>query len=151
MSACRFLVPRGLLFSGVLAALVTAGCGPHSFRLTETVTLRAQDGQFARLRVNNRVGEVRVVGDPSAKEVVAEVTKIGRGVSPGEAAKALREIEVSLAPEKGSEGRLEAAATHPRHSGLRSWGADWHITAPPELALAVTTGVGDIGAGAIWR
>ena len=139
-----FLYLYGLWVAGLAAAGLMAGCGPHSFRVTETVRLTAGADQLSRLQVKNQVGDVRIVGDPSAKEVVAEVTKIGKGINPAEAARALDEIELSLSPKSSSGGDLQAVATHPRQSGVHSWEVDWHITAPPGLALAVATGVGDV-------
>jgi hypothetical protein len=106
--------------------------------------MAAEAGAVTALELVNRVGDVSVVGDSSVTRVVAKVTKVGKGVSPAEAEKALAEIEVSLGPEEGSPGTLLAKVDHPRSSSLRSWEVTWEITAPPQLNLKLRAGVGDV-------
>ncbi|UCG32653.1 MAG: DUF4097 family beta strand repeat protein [Phycisphaerales bacterium] len=141
---------RGALRGGCAVAYLAlgsvvgvAGCGAHSFRATEILVLTASADEVDRLDLDNRVGDIRVVGDPLANTITARVTKIGRGISPAEAQAALTEINVFL--QEGAEG-LEAGVKHPHHSTVRSWEIQWDITAPPKLALELRSNVGEIAA-----
>lgn len=126
------------------ALVLLVGCGtPYS--VTETATLRSASGAAStieRLIVANKVGEVSIIGDSAVTEVSAEVVKIGRGSTPGEAAKALAEIQLTLQP--GKNGALEARTEHPGGNSIRQYEVKWRIKAPPSVAVDVRNLVGDV-------
>ena len=132
--------------AGALLAAMGTGCGSASkpFHLSETTTLRADADDLDRFELRGRVGDITVIGDPEATQVVAEVTKVGRGTTIAEAQTALEEIEVSLTSRDGVNDVIKAEVHHPRTSYTRAWEVDWKVTAPPDIALKLRAGVGDL-------
>ncbi|MCK4658631.1 MAG: hypothetical protein KAV82_03830 [Phycisphaerae bacterium] len=137
----------GAMACGLLACglgLTTAGCGTP-FRSEENLTLTTPV-PARKLVVHNRFGDVVVQADPAADAVRAEITKTGRGATVGAARAALTQIEVSLAPKEGEPGTVIASTRHPGGNNLRSYAVEWHIVAPPDLLLEVSSGFGDVEA-----
>ena len=132
--------------AGTLLAAMGTGCGLTSkpFHLSETTTLRADADDLDRFELRGRVGDITVIGDPEATQVVAEITKVGRGTTIAEAQTALEEIEVSLTSRDGVKDVIKAEVHHPRSSYTRAWKVDWKVTAPPDIALKLRAGVGDL-------
>jgi hypothetical protein len=125
-------------------AILATGCG-KPFRATERVTLTA-DMPGTLLKVRSPMGDIDVHAQQDIAQVTAEAHKIGRGTSPAEAAKALGDIQVELAPDPDDPAVLVARASFPKHSVTRSYSVDWTVTAPPGAALDVKTAFGDVEA-----
>ena len=102
---------RMMVLGAALGALGT-GCmmAPKPFRVTDTTTLRVDADGLSRFELSGRVGDIEVTGDAEATEVVAEVTKIGKGTTIAQAQEALEEIEVTLASVNGVEKTVRAAS-----------------------------------------
>jgi hypothetical protein len=132
--------------SGALLSAMGTGCGSASkpFHVSDMTTLRADADDLDRFELRSRVGNITVIGDPEATEVVAEVTKVGRGTTIAEAQTALEEIEVSLSSHDGVHDVIKAEVHHPRNSYTRGWEVKWKVTAPPDIALKLRVGVGNL-------
>ena len=137
-------VKRAARVAGVagLLCVILTGCGTP-FRATEQSILTAAT-PAARLVVTGNIGNVIIQADPAATEVTAKVRRIGKGSSATEAAKALAELEATLAPEPNEEGVLLASMKHPLPTTTRQYEVSWWLTCPPDVAVEVHTEIGDV-------
>ena len=106
-----------------LASGFLAGCGTpfqSRERLVLTTPLPAE-----KLVAINHVGDVTITADPQAREIRAEVVKIGKGSTQAEADKALRQIGVSLGPRPTGSTTVQAVAEHPQLHGFRGYEVRW--------------------------
>jgi hypothetical protein len=125
-----------------ITLLLAVGCGtPFSQR--ETVTLAA-DSAPEKFVVQNRVGDVTIKIDPTAKGVSASVVKTGKGSSVHEARRALEDIRVSLLKSEDHPGVVEASVEHPKGNAFRQYQVSWLITMPASRNVVVKNGVGDV-------
>lgn len=137
---------------GVLAAallLPLGACSSYSYseseQVTEVVTFK-EAGAFSRLIVDTKVGDISVVGDDSATNITAEITKVGKGSSPVAAQESLDAIEIILAPLADDPSAFLCTSDFPKHWSGHSYKVEWRITAPSVLALDLVGDVGDIDA-----
>jgi len=128
----------------LLVAILSPTACSRSFHRVEQVTF-AVSAPAGKLTVRNVVGDVTVVADPAATEIRAEVTKTGRGTTPGEAKRALGQINVELSS-SGGDDAVVAVADHPRGTATREYEVEWHLTAPPGVAVEVHDKFGDVEA-----
>lgn len=139
----------GCSLAGASLALA-GGCFSSSPRFkSEADQFLTTPATASSLRIDNDVGNIKVVAVSGATEVRAEVLKRGKGRTPVEADEALAEIIVTLAPDPNAPGTILGTVDHPRRRS--SWGnnpkqyeVEWRITAPPGMALDVRNDVGRI-------
>ncbi|MCZ6654446.1 MAG: hypothetical protein O7D91_15635 [Planctomycetota bacterium] len=134
--------------TGVIC-LVASGCGTP-FQAREKISLTAPL-PAQRLLVRTDFGDITVRSDANATEIRAEATLIGKGVTPVEAKKALREIKATLAADEGDSGIVRAEAEHPKGRFTRSYEVRWHVIAPPNIFVDARTSFGDIDVGRFER
>lgn len=134
------LASAGIVQSG---CIIVAGGRDHDHEMSREISFD-QPLSASALRVRNPVGEVTVVADPSATGVTARATLIGRGSSEENAIRALEEIAARFEPAGDDALTAEAWAEWPSASRHRSYVVEWVLTAPPELAVRVSTDVGAI-------
>jgi hypothetical protein len=144
----RMLRPASLAVLAPLLAIAGGCTKPH--RAHDHISLTS-DAPGERLLVKNHVGDVRIIADPSATTIRAEITRVGRGTSPAEAQRAREEITVDLAASKDEPGAVLARARHPHSGHTRDYEVDWRITAPPNIAVRVVCDIGDVTVKSIAR
>lgn len=128
-----------------LAALLSmGGCvfGPR-VKSIQTETLYT-DAQVSVLYVQNDVGDITIIADPSATVLRAEITKIGKGRTQAQADEALSELEITFGPRAGEEGVIEASVWHPKQRNGKQYAVDWIITTPANVSLELFNDVGEI-------
>lgn len=131
-----------------LACLPLGGCvfvagGGHKHESRDQMTL-TEAGGARKLILRNHVGDVFITAEPTATEITATATMIGRGKTPEAAEEALEEIVVTLDPSKSDSTIIEAIADHPSGSNRKNYVVEWRITAPSALEIEVRNEVGDI-------
>ncbi|MCH8913489.1 MAG: hypothetical protein IIA33_07985 [Planctomycetes bacterium] len=104
-----------------------------------------------KLLVRTDFGDITVRSDANATEIRAEATLIGKGATPAEAKKALREIKATLATDHRNSGIVRAEAEHPKGKLTRSYEVRWHVIAPPNIFVDARTSFGDIDVGRFDR
>ena len=143
----RELWTRSLgVFSLVVATAALNGC---VFSIGPRVNAKADDNFFvprsgSMLIVENNVGEIEVIADPSATELRAEVTRIGKGRTIKAAHEALDAIDVVFRPRPSNPDVFEAVVHHPKPRRGKQYKVNWAIWAPPDMAVEITNDVGDI-------
>ena len=133
---------------GVLCVVVS-GCGTP-FQAREQISLTAPL-PAQRLLVRTDFGDITVRSDANATEIRAEATLIGKGATPAEAKKALREIKATLAADESSSGIVRAEAEHPDGGLIRAYEVRWHVIAPPNIFVDARTSFGDVDVGRFER
>ncbi len=132
----------------LLFVSLVAGCGtPFSAR--DHITLTAPR-PASMLVVDNGVGDIVIRAGDSGGEVRAEVVRVGKGASIGQAEEALQDIKVALEAKSGEAGTLLARAEHPAHALGKNYEAQWTIVAPPDVPLTIENSVGDIKVDGFW-
>lgn len=140
----------GPITGAIFASLMMTGCAvgaggceeaKYSSKSTKTLTAAAESS----LRIENMVGDVKVVADPSATGVTMELTLIGKGTTQAKADEALREIVLDLNDPAGDTG-VTASAKHPSNGGWngKNWEVKWVVTAPPSVKIDVDDDVGSV-------
>ncbi len=135
----------GALFAALLAGCASAG-GCNSARFTSERSTRLTAAAESSLRIENQVGDVRVVADPTASEVTMELTLIGKGSTQARAEEALAEITYAVQDPAGDTG-VTATAKHPTNGGGwhgKQWEVRWVVTAPPGVKIEISDDVGDV-------
>ncbi|MFM9958866.1 MAG: hypothetical protein ACKVZJ_12410 [Phycisphaerales bacterium] len=134
----------GALFATLLAGCASAG-GCESAKFTSERTSKLTAAAESSFRIENQVGDVKVVADPSATEVTMELTFIGKGATQAKADEALNEINFAVTDPPGDTG-VTARAKHPTNSGWnnKQWEVRWVVTAPPGVKIEVTDDVGEV-------
>jgi hypothetical protein len=117
------------------------GCGTP-FKTQQQMTLTAPT-PITELSLENSVGAVHLRGDASAKEVKAEIIKVGKGLTQAESEQALKDIEVEFGV-RAPGGALLAKANRPEASAFRNYEVHWRITAPPDATINIRNHVGDV-------
>ncbi len=123
--------------------IFVAGGGNLKHESRDQMTLTEAAGA-RKLILRNHVGDVIITAEPTATEITATATMIGRGRTPEAAEEALEEIVVTLDPSKSDTTIIEAIASHPSGSNRKNYLVEWRITAPPALEVEVRNEVGDI-------
>jgi hypothetical protein len=137
----------GAIFASLMmtgCAVGAGGCNEAKFTAQQTRTLTAS--AESSLRIENMVGDVKVVADPAASGVTMELTLIGKGTSQAKADEALRDIELNVNDPAGDTG-VTATAKHPSNGGGwsgKQWEVRWVVTAPPSVKIDVDDDVGNI-------
>jgi len=134
------------IFSSMLmtgCAVGTGGCNDAKFTSQRSQTLTA--AAESSFRIENSVGDIKVVSDPGATNVTMELTFIGKGSTQQKADEALSEITLNINDPEGDTG-VTATARHPSHSGWsgKQWQVRWVVTAPPSVRIDINDDVGDI-------
>jgi hypothetical protein len=125
-----------------IVCIVASGCGTP-FQAREQISLTALL-PVEKLLVRTDFGDITVSSDADATEIRAEATLIGKGSTPAEADKALREIKATLAADRGNPNTVRAEAEHPKGGFTRSYEVRWHVIAPPNIFVDARTSFGDI-------
>lgn len=136
----------GAIFASLLmtgCAVGASGCDEAKYTATSTKTLTA--AAESSLRIENMVGDVKVVADPAATGVTMELTLIGKGSTQTKADEALREIILDVNDPAGDTG-VTASAKHPSAGGWngKNWEVKWVVTAPPSVKIDVSDDVGNV-------
>jgi DUF4097 and DUF4098 domain-containing protein YvlB len=131
------------VFLAAAVSMTASGCNVGINEESVQPVELAVATNVTKFNLKNTVGDITVVADETATGVTATVRKVGKGTTKAEADQALADIVVSMAPGE-EEGVVEANATHPSGSGLRSYVIDWTITTPPGVQVVITNKVGDI-------
>jgi len=134
------------IFSSMLmtgCAVGTGGCNDAKFSSQRSQILTA--AAESSLRIENSVGDIKVVADPAATGVTMELTLIGKGSSQQKADEALNEIFLDINDPAGDTG-VTATARHPSHSGWsgKQWEVRWVVTAPPSVKIDINDDVGSV-------
>jgi len=126
------------------APLLLSGCswGPK-VRVSEDDSF-VGNADCEVLVVWNDVGDVRVLSDPGAYEIRADVVKTGKGRTLDQAEEALDEIEIEFRADPSDGSIFNAIVHHPKHRRGKAYEVDWSITAPAHLRVRVTNDVGDV-------
>lgn len=132
------------LYGAILAGCAsTSGCGgtPFESRRAEVLTAPAETA----FTLENTVGDVRVVADPSATSVRMEIIRIGKGSTQQKAAEAVEELRFDLIDTPGNEG-VVVKTVQPKSTWAtgKQHAAEWVITAPPGTRIVVNDDVGNV-------
>lgn len=134
----------GAIFAALLAGCASAG-GCESAKFSSERTTKMTAAAESSLRIENQVGDIKVVADPAATQVTLELTLIGKGSTQAKAEEALNEIVYTVTDPPGDTG-VTAVAKHPTNSGWnnKQWEVRWVVTAPPTVKIDVDDAVGKV-------
>src|SRR5262245_60701009 len=101
-----------------------------------------QSVDFAGIRtvcVDTRNGSIDVQCDAARKDVDIQATKFSRGVTEDDARQHAEDIDIAVERDPAASDTLRIVASWPRDDSMRSRGASFRLSLPPETALHLRT------------
>lgn len=130
--------------AALLCAVLLGGCsfgGWTNYSHEAKTIVELESGGADAFRIENGVGDVRIVGSAERTEVRTLVELVGLGTTDVQALERLGEMDAKLVYEGGT---LVARVDHPAYSGNTPYAAYWSIEVPAGTVVGVRTDVGDV-------